>query len=98
MTAMKSDKIVAISEDIRVSDVQDKDAHFSNKYPNFKKSYPTLFEMCCADHFDVKKMDFMIRMLKGVEENKVTQHNASVCVGQVLYDEYVKPIVGDGTK
>jgi hypothetical protein len=90
---MRAEKLREITKEMCASNSKDKREHFSEKYPTFTKNYPTLFEMCCNDPFDIKKMDFMINMLQQVQNNKISQHDASANVGQILYDEYVKPIV-----
>lgn len=54
--------------------------------------FPTIFEM----HIDGKLDDTFFEMLKlrrKIETGEMTEHDASVMIGQKLFDRYVGPIV-----
>jgi hypothetical protein len=58
----------------------------------FVTQYPTLFQMAVEPHFDQSKLAFMLAVMDKMATG-MTQHQASVVVGQKLADSYVKPIV-----
>ena len=39
--------------------------------------------------------NFMLQMMKQVESKDVTEHNASVKIGEMLVNKYVKPVIND---
>lgn len=88
---VSSDNIIRIAKEIQSSRMlsEQKLAVFREKYREFYDSYPILFEMCCKDSFEMNQLKFMLSMRDQVEENKLTQHDASVKVGQRLVDRYV---------
>lgn len=70
--------------------------YYSTKYAEFKKDYPMLFIMCSQPGgVDIDKLRYMMSMWSQVQTNAVTQDKASEKIGQVLFDEYVKPVVKD---
>jgi hypothetical protein len=69
---------------------KDKKRKYQREYGSFIESYPTLFEMVCKKDFDFDRFKHMIMLKQSVEEGKLSQHDASVKVGSVLYDAYVK--------
>ena len=70
-----------------------KEAHFSNIYADFKVQYPMMFKIACESNLDLKNLDIMLSLLGKINKNEVTQHDASVEVGQLLYDKYVEPTI-----
>lgn len=69
--------------------------HYATKYPLFKEKYPTLFEKLFDTTFDKKLLNLMLEEKKNIDSHAVTQHNASVKIGEVLVDKYVKPLLND---
>lgn len=63
---------------------------------NFVKDYPTLFGMAMEPRFDQTKFNLMIGLLDKMDKG-MSQHQASVIVGQHLVDTIVKPQI-DGKK
>jgi hypothetical protein len=55
--------------------------------------YPTLFEKACRNELDQRTFDIMMLMLQKMENKEATDFEASACVGQMLYDKYVKDMV-----
>ena len=92
---MNADKILEIAKEIKYSSKADKVKYFSHKYSEFSKTYPVLFKICCDDKNDMAQLEFMINMLKDIQQNKITEHVASANVGQKLYDSYVKPVIAE---
>ena len=85
--------ILEIAEKIIGSNVPNKEAYFEDKYVHFKTKYPVLYKACCSPNFDVKMLKYMLSMLDNVKSNKTTQEDASVTVGQKLFDKFVDPVV-----
>jgi len=53
--------------------------------------FPFIFKMVCGDNADLKKLKFMLENITSIKNNRISEHDASVKVGQLLVDEYVKP-------
>lgn len=87
---MKSPEINKIVKEIRQKitnniPVNDQD------YEDFKKEYPMLYKTSMAKDFEQRQLDFFLMKLKQIEDNKTSEHDASVSVGSLLVDKYVKP-------
>ena len=64
---------------------------YSEKYPEFSKRYPTLFEKLFEQNLDLTTLRYMLNQKEKMNSNKLTEHDASVKVGTLLVDKYVKP-------
>lgn len=62
---------------------------------SFVTQYPTLFQMAMSEPFDQRQFQIMLNMLDRMAGG-MTQHEASVRIGQVLVDKYVMPLVNSG--
>ena len=61
-------------------------------YGWFFDRYPKLADMCVnADAFDPNLVRFMLQQKREVDRSLLTQHNASVAVGERLAKTYVYP-------
>ena len=74
---------------------KDKQRVYRNIYPEFVEKYPVLFEMSTKDDFDVNRLKYMLSLRERVEQSKLSQHDASARVGQMLFDSYVKDKIKD---
>ena len=73
-----TDSILAIVKTIRESKVVNKAQHFETIYGNFKTKYPTLYAKACSnDKLDVANLSFMLGMLQKMNNENVTQYDAS---------------------
>ena len=63
----------------------------SERYKEFENKYPTLFRKIIESDCDSRQLDFMLHKLDQVRIGNQSQHDASVDVGQLLVDKYVKP-------
>jgi hypothetical protein len=72
-------------------DVKSKIDYYSSMYPNLFTAYPTALKKACESNFDLEKFKWMMNMQKNVQNNQISQHNASIEVGERLVDEHVKP-------
>lgn len=52
---------------------------------------PRLLEMCCSDNCDLKLIRFMLDKMIMVQKKELSEHDASVKVGEVLVEDFVKP-------
>ncbi len=87
---MDPELISKIAYTIKNSNLANKKKVFESEYKEFAKAYPTLFDMCCSSNAtDWHHLDMMIAMLKQINKKQITNHVASVHVGQKLYDAFV---------
>ena len=62
---------------------------------NFSSQYPALFKMLNKDIYDEAAIRTMLYMLEKMGTGELSQHQASVIVGQRLHDTYIKPKVDE---
>lgn len=63
----------------------------------FVTQYPTLFAAAVEPNFNEKQLEFMLGLFDKMERG-MTQHQASVIVGEKLADKYINPVVGKKSK
>ena len=90
---MKADELMNIAQEIRQSRVVEKKVYFTAKYPEFARTHPQLMIMAIDPTADFRHLSFLLQQLKAVESNHVTFEDASIKVGEVFAEQYVKPIV-----
>ena len=74
-------------------------AQVSASFPEWQTEFPKLFELLLTRSDPRDVLDMMIRNLEKMESGNISQHNASVAVGGVLVDRFVKPqLNGTGKK
>ena len=61
------------------------------KYKEFNEKYPTLFDKLFDPNFDKAVLKYMLNQKEKIKSNKQTEHNASIKVGTMLVDKFVKP-------
>ena len=61
----------------------------------FHLQYPSLFKMLSKDVYDEAAIRTMLYMLEKMGTGELSQHQASVIVGQRLHDTYIKPKVDE---
>ena len=61
------------------------------KYREFSLNYPAIFIMAADGNLDIDRFKSMVNMADRVKNNEISQHDASVKVGEQLVDDYVKP-------
>lgn len=95
---MDPNEILDIARIIKASKLQpdEKKTVFAKEYEQFSTTYPVLFDVCCNNDSDMTKLEFMVKMLKKINANQMTQHVASAKVGQNLFDTFVQPMVDNG--
>lgn len=97
---LSSDEIIQTIQTMKAyqGTAKEKQRHFRKKIPEFADRYPSLFQMACEPNFDIQRLEFMLQMRDNVAKNRVSQHEASVKVGENLFKEYVKPLVAEMDK
>jgi hypothetical protein len=62
------------------------------RLPEFARDYPTLFEVIMGtEEFHKNSLQTMLSMLDKMGEGNLSQHQASVIVGERLVQTFVKP-------
>ena len=89
---MKADQVEAVIEEIR-NKIDNRQNVNENDYADFKKEYPKIFSMCLTKDFNKVQMRFFLSKLKEIENNQTSEHDASVKIGTMLVNKYVKPHV-----
>jgi hypothetical protein len=91
-----TEQIMTIVDIIRQSKVKNKTVHFEKIYENFKTKYPKLYEKACSNNeMDIANLNFMLSMLNKMNNENLTQYDASAQVGQMLYDKYIHDNIKD---
>ena len=63
---------------------------------DFFEKYPRLFDMVSRSNYDKTQINVMIRMLDKMGTGELSQHQASIIVGQKLTNTYVTPTLRSG--
>ena len=66
-------------------------AQVSSRFSDYQKEFPRIFAILLTRSYPVDLLEMMLLQLESVEGGRTSQHNASVHVGTVLVDRYVKP-------
>lgn len=56
----------------------------------FAEDYPTLFVKACEPGFDRQQLNIMIALLNRMGSGDLSQHQASMIVGQKMVEKYIK--------
>lgn len=86
------------SESFINSDKNKYDEILKNDFKDLYGKYTSIFDLIRNNKLsslDIDRLEFMFSMSQKVKDNKVTEHNASVEVGQRLVDDIVKPQLND---
>lgn len=89
-----SEVVEEIYKCTKFNDEKSKEEYYISKYPYLSNTFPMIVKKACETNFDYEKFKWMMDIQKKVKENKISQHNASVEVGERLVDEHVKPKLG----
>jgi hypothetical protein len=69
-------------------------AQVSSMYPEYQKEFPKIFEMLLSRSYPKEILEMMLKQLEKIEDGRSNTHNASIAVGTVLVDRFVKPQLG----
>lgn len=62
--------------------------------PTFVQEYPTLFHKVMEPGVDINMLKSMLALLDRMGQNNLSQHQASIIVGQRLAEKFIRPITG----
>jgi len=71
------------------------DSEIKEVCPDFAINYPILFEYSLKPNFDAQNLRIMLTLLNRMGENQMSQHQASVIVGQRMSDKFIKPTLSN---
>ena len=61
------------------------------KYNTFSIENSSIFEKCITGNMDINILTFMITQAKQIQNNNISNYDASVKVGEKLVDKFIKP-------
>lgn len=61
------------------------------QYTFLYNNYQPIFNISCSSSYDYRRLASMLGLAVKVNNNEMSEHDASVQVGQILVDEIVKP-------
>ena len=61
------------------------------EHKDLYEAYPGIFDMSLTNTMEIKRLKFMLSMWDKVDNSEMSEHDASVEVGQMLVDDFVKP-------
>lgn len=64
---------------------------YDKKYPSFSKRYPTLSKKIFEKDVDINIINYMVNQMKQMNQNIQSERDASIKVGTLLVDKFVKP-------
>jgi hypothetical protein len=73
-------------------------AQVSSRFSEYQTEFPKIFELLLTRTYRREILEMMLRNLEKMESGSLSQHNASVAVGGVLVEEYVKPQLNGSKK
>ena len=62
-----------------------------SQYSFLFNNYEPIFNISCSKSYEFKRLATMLGLDQKVKSNEVSEHDASVQVGQILVDQIVKP-------
>ena len=76
--------------DRKLSDSKFK-TNMKEEYSFLFNNYEPIFNISCSQSYDYRRLASMLGLAVKVNNNELSEHDASVQVGQILVDEIVKP-------
>jgi hypothetical protein len=67
------------------------DKEMQTKYKNLHTTYPSIYKVAMTPKYDYDRLKFMLEMSEKIKSKEITEHDASVKVGEVLVNDIVKP-------
>lgn len=90
---METLKKVLLEMEASLLKEKEKEEYFVTKYKTVADEYPMIIKKACEPDFDYSKIFWMLDKKLEVDSQRLSQHDASVEVGEVLVNEYIKPII-----
>ena len=82
-----------VEDIIRLRALGQNDIQIKAALGSFIEQYPTLFQMATQPGFDTRQLGTMLGLLNRMNDG-MSQHQASVIVGQKLMNDFIKPVIG----
>ena len=89
------EKYIKDNKKRRKKNLEEFDKEIKIVYEDFYLKYPALFSKIIDGSLEKNQFNFMLNMMCKVKNDELSDHDASVQVGQVLVDKYVKPVLDD---
>ena len=86
-------QMVEIRQFIRAESIENREVSLeqaTEKWPTFANERKTLLEQCVDKEMDFNKIVYMFRLKTLVDEGKISDYDASVVHGKMVYDSYIK--------
>ncbi len=87
----RSQKVRAWVQEVETALRTQTAAQVSAEFADFQAECPRIFEMVLTRTYPRDILEMMLKQLEKMEAGAMSQHNASVAVGGVLVDRFVKP-------
>ena len=84
--------MIEIRQFIRSESIEEREVSLEQakeKWPEFDGTYSKLLEQCVTKEMDFNKTVYMFRLKTLVAEGKITEYDASVVHGKMVYDDYI---------
>jgi hypothetical protein len=94
VTEPKSVRARRMIEEVTAALTTESPAQVSAQFSDYQKEFPRIFAMLLTRTYPADMLEMMLQQLESVEDGRTSQHNASVHVGTVLVDQFVKPQLG----
>ena len=65
------------------------------RFSSFSEDYPGIFDKILDNSIKDPQFETMLNLLVQMEEGELSEHQASVKVGESLVNKYVKPVLPD---
>lgn len=65
------------------------------KFKDFEYKYPIIFKKIIENTLNNEEFIMMMNMMRKIQDGGLSDHDASVQVGQHLVDKYVKPMLNN---
>ena len=89
------EKYIKDNKKKRRKNIEEFDKEIKVVYQDFYLKYPALFSKIIDGSLEKNQFNFMLNMMGKVKNEELSDHDASVQVGQVLVDKYVKPLIDE---
>ena len=80
-------------KDLKKKNNEDFIKKMKEQFPDFSENYPGIFDKILDNSIDDPQFIKMLGFLKQMEGGNMSEHDASVEVGKILVDKYVKPVL-----
>jgi len=84
--------MIEIRQFIRSESIEEREVSLEQaqeKWPELNGKYDKLLEQCVIKEMDLNKTVYMFRLKTLVAEGKITEYDASVVHGKMVYDDYI---------